>query len=182
MKTRIGVFEALLGIILIMVLLAAFCGCYSEKKANIQHGKAVATYPKIGAQFCAITYPCKDSVIIHGKDSIQVDTLWGEGEVIIDTVKTFDTIRITKVVQLPGKVITKIITRIDTIYREDVAKLKVCDIERGQAIALLDKKTIESDKWRKIAKQRFWIIVGLGLAIGVGLYFKFAKSISLPKL
>lgn len=160
------------------------CGCYTERTAKGRFGKAVTAYPKIAAEYCGLTYPCKDSVKI-GKDSIRVDTLWGEGEITIirDTLRSKDTIWIKTVQQLPGTVIYKTVLRTDTIYQTDKAAFKVCDIERGQAIELLNKKTIEYDKWKAIAKKRFWIICGLGLLIGIGLFFKLRSfKLPIPKL
>ena len=54
-----------------------------------------------------------------------------------------------------------------TVYQQDRAALDLCAIERGRALAISTDKTIESDKWRKIARMRFWMLVGAGVVIGV---------------
>jgi DNA mismatch repair ATPase MutS len=48
---------------LIIVLAAlSLTGCYTQHKATTQFNRAVATYPELGASFCAWTYPIKESV------------------------------------------------------------------------------------------------------------------------
>lgn len=156
-------------------------GCYTQQKAKNQFGKAAITYPEIPARYCATTYPAKE-VLIKGKDSLLIDTIYtGTGEFITDTIVKNDTIFYHTVERLPGTVITKTIARVDTAYIENTAALALCDIERGKAIGLLDKKTIEADRWRAIAKKRFWIIVGLGLILMISFAWKIYKKMTVLK-
>jgi hypothetical protein len=154
-------------------------GCYTRKKATTQFGRAAITYPELPAEYCARTYPTKDSVI-KGKDIIHVDTLWGEGEVIIksDTIKARDTIFIRVTRELPGKVIERTFTRTDTVFQTNTAAVDLCAIERRNAIALATDKTKEADKWRKIAKKRFWIILGMGTVMALGIFAIIKKKIA----
>ena len=50
-------------IVLLYVALMVWCctmsGCYTPNKAKGQFGKAVSSYPIIGAEFCALTYPVR---------------------------------------------------------------------------------------------------------------------------
>lgn len=152
------------------LILIFLCGCYNYRKAANQFGRASISYPEIPAQYCSVAYPVKEK-IIQGKDSIKTDTLFvGGGEIIFDTVYKKDSVFFYTTERLPGKVITNTIFKTDTIIRENKAALALCDIERGKAIRLLESKTAESDKWRRIAKKRFWIIVGMGLFIAIQIY------------
>lgn len=163
--------------VFIFIIAAMFLsGCYSEKKAKNQFAKAAIAYPEIPAQYCAITYPPRDS-LIKGKDSIRVDTLWGEGQTIIDTVRSLDTIRITKVIQLPGKIITKTIRTTDTMRIENTAKIADCEIEKNKAIDLLQSKTKESIGWEDKARKRFLIMLGLIALIVLYSGFQIYKAV-----
>lgn len=69
----------------------------------------------------------------------------------------------------------------DTII--DRAALDLCGIERGRAIAISTEKTKEADKWRKIARKRFWVILGMGAGMALGVFLlvrrKLVKKIGL---
>lgn len=146
-------------------------GCLTEKKARVKHSVIVTAFPIIGAEYCAANFKPRDS-LIKGDSIIKFDTIFVGGEVLIDTVRALDTIRITKVVQLPGKVITKTVVRVDTIRIESTAKLEVCKNQLGQMIGLLTAKTAESEKWKGKSKKHFWIMSGLGLLIALFLGWK----------
>jgi len=154
-------------------------GCYNQRKATVQHGKAVATFPAIGADYCSRIYPCKDSVL-KGDSVIMYDTLWGNTIDTITEVKVFeDTVTIIKTVQLPGKVVTKTITITDTMRVTNTAALDLCSIERLSAITQLEKRTAEYDdmkskrnKWRK-SSFITWGILALGL---IGFIYRKTKK------
>ncbi len=149
----------------VIIICLILSGCFSQKQAQKQFGKVAAVYPGIPADYCARVYPPKESLII-GKDSIRVDTLWGD-VIIRDTLveRKVDTVRIYYTTQLPGKVITKTSVRVDTIYQENKARVDLLNIDLGKALTIATDKTKESDKWRRIAKIRFWIIAGLGAVL-----------------
>ena len=150
-----------------LILLILLSGCYNQRKATVQHGKAVATFPAIGADYCARAYPAKDS-LIKGDSVIVFDTLY-VGEVLFDTVTVNDTVRITK--HLPGKVITQRIRVVDTFRVVDKASLDLCSIERGSAITQLEKKTGEYDKMK--TGRNKWRMIAIGLMIVLGLWVAF---------
>lgn len=169
----------LVGILIYGLIIVLLSGCYSISKAKSQFSRAAVAYPELPADYCARTYPPRDTVV-KGKDSIRVDTLWGAGETFIirDTLKSRDTIWIKTVERLPGQVITRTVLRTDTVYQENRAALDLCSIERGRAIAISTEKTKEADKWRKIARKRFWVIAGMGLIIVFGLFGFLRKKIT----
>lgn len=148
-------------IIGLIFLLTIPQGCLTEKKARVKHSVIVTAFPIIGAEYCAANFKPRDS-LIKGNSVIKFDTVFVGGEVLIDTVRSLDTIRIIKTVQLPGKVITKTVVRVDTIRIESTAKLEVCKNQLGQMIGLLTAKTAESDKWKGKSRKHFWIMSGLG--------------------
>jgi hypothetical protein len=156
-----------------IVFLLFLSGCYSQKKASVQLNKIDSSFPTMLARYCGVNHPCKEGFIV-GKDIIIVDTLLvaGEDRIIIDTSYYFDTIYVTKTVTLPPKIVTKKIVRVDTSFI-DGPKLGACELERVRVSKLLEAVTIESDRWKKIAIKRFWIIVGLLGLISFGLFIKF---------
>lgn len=167
----------------IFLLAILFCSCYNQKKATVQHGRAVNTYPVIGAEFCARVYPQKDS-LIKGDSVVTIDTLFiGVEDTIIDTVTVKDTVRITKVVQLPGTVITKTVVRVDTVEKEStrlLAVIDLCNIEKRAAVTALQTEQKRADKYQGQAKKRgmiMWgLIIGLIIAAGTWTYFKLRKK------
>lgn len=167
--------------LIIAVLLSS---CYSERKARSQFGKAAAAYPLVAAEYCGITFPPKDS-LIKGDSVVTFDTLFVGGSVRFDTVTLrglSDTIRITKIVQLPGAVITQRIFIHDTLQVVNTAALKACEIALHQSVVNEGIERTSAAKWQKIAKKRFWILFGIGL---VGVAFianKVYRTITKPKI
>ena len=158
--------------------------CYTPRKAKISLGKAVTTYPEVGQEYCAITYPPKTNYI-KGDTITKVDTFYSEGSTMYDTIRSIknDTIRIIKTIQLPG---TKIIERSivhDTAYIENTAALELARGDARRAVALATDKTAEADKWRKIARKRFWIIAGMGAGLALGLFLFIRRKVTkiIPK-
>jgi hypothetical protein len=164
-----------------VVICLVLASCYSPKTAQVQFARAAVTYPEISAGYCARVYPSKDSFII-GKDSIRVDTLWGD-VVIRDTVieKSVDTVRIYYTTQLPGKVITRTTVRTDTIRWENRAALDLLNIANEKLLSKLDKAELQRDKereyknwWRKMALWTWFLLV---IGIGSGYLLKKYKVI-----
>lgn len=148
-------------ILIIVFILMLFIGCFSEKKAQQQFAKAAVAFPKISANYCAFYFPSRDS-LIKGDSVLVFDTLY-DMSVLTDTLYNKDTVTIIKT--LPGKVITKTIHLIDTVYRENTAKIKACEIDKSKLIELLQKKTHEADTWEGKAKTRFYIMWSLILLL-----------------
>src|SRR6188768_1720920 len=117
------------------ILLIGLASCYTEKKARNQFSKAAIAYPRLPADYCATTYPVKDSIITD--TLITTDTLYIEGQDLTDTIRLNDTVRITITKQLPGKIITNTIHVTDTIYRENTAATAACRIDNGNLTSLL---------------------------------------------
>lgn len=150
-------------------------GCYTERKAKEQFGKAVSSYPEIGSNFCAITYPPKDTTI---RDTTRTsETIYLPGEERTDTVKVLDTIRITKTIKLPGSHTRDTVWITNTVKVTDQAALKSCDLERQKVVNLLVAKTADYDKMKKT--RNIWMIIAICcfVIIGVGTYLKLKKSI-----
>lgn len=144
-----------------LLLILILTGCYSERKAKNQFAKAVVAYPKIPAEYCANEFPVKDSVI---RDTTKTtDTVLIQGGITEDTliIRVNDTVRITIIRELPGKIITNTIRITDTIIRENTAALRLCEIDKSQLTDLLTKKTTEADKYKAQAKKRGWFLWGL---------------------
>lgn len=161
---------------LFIILIVTAAGCYTLPKAKTQHGKAVSTFPVIGADFCARVYPCLPSEI--RSDTVTVfDTLWGEPtiEVLTDTLKFNDTLRIVKTVQLPSKTITRTVTIRDSIRVIDKAALDKCEIERKQETTRANSEQQLKEKFRGQRNKAYFIIAGLGLLIGLWAFFRFRK-------
>ena len=160
-----------------LILFATFLGgCYSQRKAKTQFSRAAVAFPELPAQYCSTTYPVKEKVI-KGADSLIFDTIYTDGETITETVYHLDTVFVYTKEILPGQVINRTQLRVDTIYQENTAALGLCSIERGKAISLLQDKTKEADKWRRIAKKRFWIIAGMGAVMLLGLLAMIRKKV-----
>jgi hypothetical protein len=160
---------AILAVILLFIL-SLLSSCYTERKARGQFSRAAVGYPIIAAEYCAMTYPPKDTVIT-GQTVTQTDTLWADSSVVIrDTIRNRDTVYIHTVERLPGQVITRTVLRTDTVFKTNTAAVDACNIALRAAV--LSEQTLrkERDKWRAIARKRWWIIFGMGAVITLGLF------------
>lgn len=164
-----------------LLLILILAGCYSERKAKEQFSKAAIAYPKLPADYCAITYPVKDSVItdtLTTTDTLYVDPLPADTVMIQD----FDTIRIYITKTQPAKIITNTIRIRDTIYQTNTAALKSCELDNSRLIAVTTKQAGDIDKWQGTAKKRFWWILILAGAIvtytGIKIYSAFKPKVN----
>jgi len=170
-NTGVYIFIAIIAALIIL----AFTSCYSERKAKSQFSRAAVAYPKLPAEYCAITYPVRDSVI---RDTLMtVDTLYELGGDTFDTLVMFDTVRITHTIQLPGKIITNTFHITDTIYQVDQAALKACQLDNSTMMDLLSVKTKEADKYKGQSTKRGYIMWGLLLLIALVIGFNVYKTI-----
>ncbi len=172
------------------------CGCFSQKQAQKQFGRAVSTFPEIGADYCARTYPVVaktdssdylaskraiDSLALAIKNDSILSNQEREGLLIEiqrirnsipgpkDCDSLYDALYLLIAKQTARNDRLEIANRNlllatnnlkpvhDTVINR--AELDKCDIERGKALTIATEKTKESDKWRKIARIRFWIIL-----------------------
>lgn len=165
---------------LTLLLLFVATGCYTKQKATSQFGKAAAAYPELPADYCARTYPSSTDTVVKGVTTTVFDTIYTGGETLFDTVVVMDTKYITKTIQLPGTKVIERTVRVDTVEKVStklLAALDLCSIERGKAITLATDKTKEADKWKRIAKRRFWIIAGMGAAMALGLFVALRRKV-----
>lgn len=159
-----------------LLLILILTGCYSERKAKNQFAKAAIAYPKIPAEYCGNAFPVKDSLIT---DTLRTsDTILIQGGIKEDTiiVKVNDTVRITIIRELPGKVITNTVHIRDTIIRENTALLAACNIDKSSLTDLLTKQTAQTEKYKGQARKRGWWMWGLlafiVAVIGANIYLK----------
>lgn len=66
-----------------------------------------------------------------------------------------------------------------TIFRENTARLAVCENEKGKVVSelraaqdRLQAMTADRDEWKNTAKKRWWWIVALIAGIGVGVFLR----------
>lgn len=201
--------------IIIICAVLLLTGCYSRKKAQVQHGRAVSTFPEIGADYCARTYPViaktdstgyKDSkrVIDSLANAIKTDSLLSDKErdrlinevalirasiphsencdSLYDALYRLAAQQVARADRLQG-INTQLIQAAnnlkpirDTIV--DHAALDLCNITRNNAILLATDYKTKYDKWRDIAKKRFFIILGMGLVIALGLFGMIRKRLA----
>lgn len=174
-----NLFKVIVVISAAIVLIILLPGCYNSRKAAAQFSRAAVFDPKLPADYCAVTFPPKNTV---KTDTIKTtDTIQKPGTTITDTLWSNDTIRINTITVLPGKVITNTIHVTDTIYQENTAALRSCEIDKSRLVAVIGPLTEDRDGWKKKAKTRFWIILGMGAVIGIGIYSKVAGLFK-PKL
>lgn len=160
------------------ILLTCFIlsSCYTRNRAQKSFARATVTYPEIAADYCSRTYPPKDS-LIKGDSVVTFDTLYMGGDIHFDTVYSFrkDTVFITKIV--PGKTIIQTIHVTDTVKVVNTAEVDLWKIQANKAIDIATDKTKESDKWKRIAKKRWWIILGMGAAMILGIVAIVGRSL-----
>jgi len=165
-----------------LCLLAMFVmmltSCYNQNKAVKQVAKAELHYPLIIAEKCAKEYPPKE-VYVKGKDSISYDTLF-VGENIIDTLYRNDTIIIFKT--SAPKIITKTITKIDTIKIINTAaqealtiKLNDCNIEKAKQERDYENKL--NNKAKSARQLRNILIAIILILVLMYIYEKYFKKL-----
>lgn len=163
-----------LTVIKYLLLALILSGCYNQKKATVQHGRAVATYPEIGADYCARTYP-PDTKVIPGDTVITFDTIYTGGDIHFDTVysSSRDTVYITRFVQGPHTIERQIIH--DTIRIVDAAALDAANIDRKRITNLYEGEISERKKYQKRSRNYLWVLIAIGVLTLGGLYFKLRK-------
>jgi endoglucanase Acf2 len=151
--TLIKMFASLVLLFGIMLgIVGVFSGCTTAHKAS----RYMVKHPVVGATYCTVYHPCKDSVSLITK--------YMEGELRIDTIDnshtdSFTTIRdkvVTKYV-VRYKTITQIktdtVTSIRTIYQTDKACVELLRNAKEQIIS----------KNKAINKRNTWVL-GLSLS------------------
>lgn len=204
-------------VLILILFVLSLCGCYSERKAKGQFGKAVTAYPTIAANYCSLTFPERvvtDStaykkslaVIDSLANSLKQDSLISQEErerlsneierirnSIIEP-ENCDSLseaiyrlaakeqRRGNILEEKNKQLIKAANSIkpihDTVESTHLqAALASCRLEQGKIVDLLTDKTAEVKEWRKKAKNRFWVIAGMGGAIGLWLFLFIRRKI-----
>lgn len=156
-----------------LILTLILVGCYGERKATKQFTKAVIAYPELPAEYCGRVFPVRDS-LIKGDSVVTFDTLYVPGEIRRDTIIRERTVEVTITKTVP-QILTRRVTKIDTIVRENMASLKSCEIDKSKLISTTQQLLVDSNKakhgrniWRIIA------LVSIGFNV-VGAYFQLSK-------
>lgn len=112
---------------IMIIILVIFAGCKAEKK--ISKAKAILNKYDAGSEYCASAFPSRDTGYVLETTVYDTVTLPAEVYTITNTVN--DTIYRDRF--LPGKLVTKTITRDSIIIRRDAA---VEAVFRGQVSQL----------------------------------------------
>lgn len=141
--------------------------------------RAVVAYPRVGAEYCSDKYPVTSTTI---RDTMyHFDTLYAEGT--NDTSYVFSRDTLTRIITrlLPAQIITRTIHITDTIIKENTAAVRLCEIDKNNAINLAVDQTKIAADFRSKAHKRgaiMWSIIA-AIIIGGGLwvYSKFSKPL-----
>lgn len=156
------------GRILAWVYVLVFIGTACNPIHKVQ--RAIVTlnnYPEYGASYCSGRFPAKEHVIY--RDSIVLDTIYVDGEVVTDTLYRHDTTIITRT--SPSKIITKTVVKYKEVQVENTARVKekenlylACE-DRYQKLYLKWELT---DADRRSWRSKFWwvLLVAAGAVIG----------------
>ncbi len=141
-----------------LIALFFFLSCNTPQKAM----QTLDQNPKDAAKYCADKYPVKDSIIV--KDSVSFDTIYVGEDVVFDTVYENRTDTVVRVITktLPAKVVTKTVTQVKEVFRENTARvthleisLADCNKQVGELIEDAKEKAgkisalkKERNKWR----------------------------------
>ncbi|MEP7375523.1 MAG: hypothetical protein ABI675_19415 [Chitinophagaceae bacterium] len=149
--------------------------------------KAVETFDKhlpAAALYCADRFPAKDSIII--RDSVRLDTLWEDGEIVRVLVPSSPDTVIVKAQCPPHKIITKTIQHDSIIIRIDKAKETVLLNQVNQCNEDLLKVTTSRDELKARVKGKvlipWWILLIAALLTGGFIFLRIKKIISPIKL
>ena len=143
-------------------------GCSLEKR--IAKAKVLAyNHPERFADVCSKLYPVVPTYI-KGKDSIVEKTVEVKGDSI--PCPPNEKGEVVKVKCPDQKIIYQNVYRTDTVEKESTAKLSALQQRYND---LDNKYAIEQDKLSeatKTAKERLWWLIGLIVAIGIGVFLK----------
>lgn len=128
-----------------VIFILFLAACSSEKR--ITKAKDTLNKYDAGSGYCSVMFPCLDSSYVI--ESVEYDTVTIAGESFVVTERVNDTIYLTKT--LPGKVITKTITKDSIVYRRDNAREAVLQSQVSQLTKSQDKILTEKDKYKSSA-------------------------------
>jgi hypothetical protein len=160
-----------------VLFLLSLTGCSTEKKAAKKVSWLLAH--DIMDDNCARLYPNRDSVIVV--DSLKIDTLYKEGEIIYDTIpcnKT-DSIIYREHKCPPAQIITKLQRHDSIIYRTNTAEAdrlnsiiqqKDRQLKEKDDIVINQQKKIDKNDWWKVAALLTWFAIVLGVVFRIFIY------------
>lgn len=177
--------------IYLIIIVLSVSSCYSPRRAQKQLARAVTTYPKLGADYCAGAYPCavsgSDTVYLppdstgyldyisslnrelqgayEEQDSLiaalNADTACQRYEAEIKALR--GRIQVLQALASKPAIVTNTIEIHDTV--PDMARIRSLELARDRSDADRRKWEAKSDSWEKMAKTRFWIMWALILVI-----------------
>lgn len=157
-----------------LLLIAGCLQSCSTLEKKISKAKVVMSdNPKEFAQLASVLYP-SEIRYFKGKDSLVTDTVYQEKMVRVPVVVKGDTVYVE--VKCPKeKVINRTVVRVDTVREVDGKKLASKEVELGVVSKDLIKKETLLIEAKKASSIKTWVIVGLGLLLGVSAYFNVRK-------
>jgi uncharacterized lipoprotein YehR (DUF1307 family) len=167
-------FVKLLGLVIAfliaLILVFSNVGCTTSRKAN----KYMVKHPAVGSNFCAVNWPCKDSV--------KEVTRYLQGEEVVTThdslIYLTDTVNNT-IEKVRVKYVTTVKVRVDTVYNDRIVyqtdKAKIAAITAG--LSQSKQQTVNAQavgiKYRKWLIEACLSLFVLLVICGVYLYYKF---------
>ena len=155
---------------ILAVLLLGLVGCTTSHKAS----KYMVKHPVVGATYCEVYHPCKDSV------SEVVRYL--AGEVVVDTIDNSHTDSFTTI---RDKVITKYVVRYKTITQiktDTVTSIRtIYQTDKGANLLLQNAKEQIIAKNKAINKRNTWVL-GLSLSWLLLILILLVRSLVIKRL
>lgn len=143
-----------------VIFLFFLLSCGSEKK--IAKAKNTLNKYDAGSGYCSVMFPCQDTTYVIEHTVFDTVTLQNEPFVITETRN--DTVYLTQT--LPGKVITKYITRDSIVIRRDNAKEAVLQSQVSNLSRSQDKLITEKDDYKSSAgKWRGYALITWGILL-----------------
>jgi hypothetical protein len=173
---------AILVAIALIVFSATIGGCYTQKKATEQTNKALIKYPAVVAKIARDAFPCvtlKADTLVSVKDSlIYIDCPDTGGNGSAEDFAGKDTVIITKVNTLPGKVIrvpvTLPVSTVTIVQKvEDSAKIFLLTKQLEAEKQLAIDNANAARKWQGRAERRIKLVWWLLIALLISGYFNF---------
>lgn len=156
-------------IIKLLLVIILFSSCSLERRIEKAQTLARAN-PSSFSELCADLFPVK-SIFIKGKDSIRTEI-----ELRTDTITTIRTVNgktdTIRTICPTNKTITKYIYKVDTLVKENTAKISAAVNEKNKYVTLYVKEKEAKEGAQKSAKNRLWILLGIVGLVGVGVFLK----------
>jgi len=161
-------------VIFVLLIIAGFLQGCSTLEKRINKAKVVAREnPNSFASFCVESFPVKEK-FIKGKDSIVIDTLIQEKIVKVPVIIKGDTTYVD--VKCPkATTVYKTVVRIDTVIKEDTAKLADLRQQIDKSNKDYKEKDLSLQKALKSSTSRLYWIIGLAILALLAIVIIFKK-------